>query len=127
MSPRPLSPTGGAYFATPAGAADWVDGKVTAGAQSGQAKRNLQVPENSPAARTLGDRSGRAGTNELFTSASLALRVFPPLFNRYDAGMAFGSPYRQRHPLCQASRVARADQGAHRSVGDIVSHRSRRL
>jgi PKHD-type hydroxylase len=24
-------------------------------------------------------------------SASLALRVFPPLFNRYDAGMEFGS------------------------------------
>jgi PKHD-type hydroxylase len=27
----------------------------------------------------------------LFTSASLALRVFPPLFNRYDGGMNFGS------------------------------------
>jgi PKHD-type hydroxylase len=27
----------------------------------------------------------------LFTSAALALRVFPPLFNRYDGGMKFGS------------------------------------
>jgi PKHD-type hydroxylase len=30
------------------------------------------------------------GRNERFMSASLALRVFPPLFNRYDTGMAFG-------------------------------------
>jgi len=31
------------------------------------------------------------GRNERFTSASLALRVFPPLFNRYDTGMDFGA------------------------------------
>jgi PKHD-type hydroxylase len=30
------------------------------------------------------------GRNEQFMSASLALRVFPPLFNCYEAGMAFG-------------------------------------
>ncbi|MES2294244.1 MAG: Fe2+-dependent dioxygenase [Pseudomonadota bacterium] len=72
--------------------ADWVDGKVTAGSQSGQAKHNLQIPENSPAARALGEVILSAlGRNELFTSATLALRVFPPLFNRYDGGMNFGS------------------------------------
>ncbi len=72
--------------------ADWVDGKVTAGSQSAGTKRNLQVPENSPVARSLGDKILSAlGRNELFTSASLALRVFPPLFNRYDGGMAFGA------------------------------------
>ena len=71
--------------------ADWVDGRVTAGAQSGQAKQNLQVPENSPAHRQAGDIILRAlGKNELFNSASLAQKVFPPLFNRYDGGMAFG-------------------------------------
>ena len=32
-------------------AADWVDGRVTAGPQSSRAKQNLQLPENSPAAR----------------------------------------------------------------------------
>jgi PKHD-type hydroxylase len=31
------------------------------------------------------------GRHELFNSASLALRVFPPLFNRYDSGMGFGA------------------------------------
>jgi PKHD-type hydroxylase len=72
--------------------AEWVDGKVTAGSQSADAKRNLQIPESSPAARALGDIILTAlGRNELFTSASLALRVFPPLFNHYDSGMNFGS------------------------------------
>lgn len=68
----------------------WVDGKVTAGAQSARAKRNLQVPEDSPAARKLGELILRAlGRNALFTAAALPLRVFPPLFNRYDEGMQF--------------------------------------
>jgi len=69
---------------------DWVDGKATAGAQSAGAKHNLQVPENAPAARALGDLILTAlGQNERFTSCALALRVFPPLFNRYDQGMKF--------------------------------------
>jgi PKHD-type hydroxylase len=71
---------------------DWVDGKVTAGAQSAGAKHNLQVPENAPAARALGDIILTAlGQNERFTSSAVALRVFPPLFNRYDQGMNFGA------------------------------------
>ena len=70
---------------------DWVDGKVTAGTQSAGAKNNLQVPEDAPAARALGEIILSAlGRDERFMSASLALRVFPPLFNRYDAGMEFG-------------------------------------
>ena len=73
-------------------ATDWVDGKVTAGAQSAAAKHNLQVPENAPAARALGEMILTAlGQNARFTSASLAMRVFPPLFNRYDTGMDFGA------------------------------------
>ncbi len=68
----------------------WVDGKITAGAQSAHAKKNLQVPENSKEARELGELIlQRLGRNEIFTSAALPLRVFPPLFNRYDADMKF--------------------------------------
>ena len=33
----------------------WVDGKITAGAQSALAKHNLQVPEDAPQARVLGE------------------------------------------------------------------------
>jgi len=70
--------------------AAWVDGRVTAGEQSARAKRNLQVPEDAPAGRELGETIlGALGRNAAFVSAALPLRVFPPLFNRYDEGMAF--------------------------------------
>lgn len=70
----------------------WVDGRVTAGAQSALAKHNLQVPENAPQARALGEIILRAlGTNAAFNSAAVPFRVFPPLFNRYDVGMTFGA------------------------------------
>ncbi len=68
----------------------WVDGRVTAGAQSALAKNNLQVPEEAPQARALGEIILRAlGTNTMFNAAAQPLRVFPPLFNRYAAGMSF--------------------------------------
>lgn len=72
--------------------ADWVDGRVTAGVQSARVKNNRQLPESSPLARELGDRILEAlQRSALFLSAALPLRVFPPLFNRYEAGHGFGS------------------------------------
>lgn len=72
--------------------AEWVDGKVTAGHQSAKAKDNMQIPENSPVSRELGDMIMAAlGKNPLFLSAALPLRVFPPLFNRYTGGQSFGT------------------------------------
>jgi PKHD-type hydroxylase len=71
-------------------AAQWVDGRVTAGAQSALAKHNLQVPEDAPEARELGEIILAAlAANSTFNAAALPQRVFPPLFNRYDAGMSF--------------------------------------
>lgn len=73
-------------------AAEWVDGKVTAGPQSARAKRNQQLPEGSAAAEAVGDMILTAlQRNALFVSAALPLRVFPPLFNRYQGGHAFGN------------------------------------
>lgn len=72
--------------------AAWVDGRVTAGHQSGQVKKNLQLPDNSAEARELGGMVVEAlARSNLFMSAVLPKQVFPPLFNRYDAGMTFGS------------------------------------
>jgi PKHD-type hydroxylase len=72
--------------------ASWVDGRGTAGHQSAQVKKNLQLPEDSPQARELGDLVLRAlERSPLFISAVLPQRVFPPLFNRYDTQMNFGS------------------------------------
>lgn len=73
-------------------AAEWVDGRVTAGHQSARAKDNEQLPEGSPAARELGATIlGALQRNPLFVSAALPLHVFPPLFNRYRGGQSFGT------------------------------------
>ena len=73
-------------------AAGWADGNVTAGPQSAQVKRNQQISEDSPLARQLGERIVDVlQQNALFLSAALPLRVFPPLFNRYESGDGFGS------------------------------------
>ena len=73
-------------------AADWVDGRVTAGHQSARTKDNVQLPESSDAARTLRELVlGALGKSPLFISAALPLQVFPPLFNRYSGGQAFGT------------------------------------
>ncbi len=73
-------------------AAEWVDGRVTAGHQSAKAKDNVQIPENHPTARQLGEMILSAlAKNPLFLSAALPLRVFPPLFNRYSGGQSFGT------------------------------------
>ncbi len=72
--------------------AEWVDGRVTAGHQSARAKDNMQLPEGSAAARELGALIlSSLEQNALFISAALPARVFPPLFNRYQGGQAFGT------------------------------------
>jgi PKHD-type hydroxylase len=72
--------------------AQWTDGRVTAGHQSVRVKHNLQLPEHHPVARELGDMIVSAlESNPLFVSAALPLRVFPPLFNRYQGGHEFGN------------------------------------
>ncbi|HVV60588.1 MAG TPA: Fe2+-dependent dioxygenase [Pseudolabrys sp.] len=72
--------------------AAWIDGRVTAGHQSSKVKNNLQLPETAPEARDLGNMVVEAvARSNLFMSAVLPKQVFPPLFNRYDAGMTFGA------------------------------------
>jgi PKHD-type hydroxylase len=72
-------------------AAEWVDGRITAGHQSARAKDNQQLPEDSPAARQIGNLILAAlERNPRFVSAALPLKVFPPLFNRYAGGQSFG-------------------------------------
>jgi PKHD-type hydroxylase len=73
-------------------AAQWIDGRVTAGHQSAQVKRNRQLPEDHEVSLELGDMILDAlQRNALFVAAALPLHVFPPLFNRYEGGESFGS------------------------------------
>ncbi len=90
--PRLLTPEDVAHCRQVLEASDWVDGKVTAGAGSAKAKHNLQVPETAPQAKALGELIlTRLGRNPAFLSAALPAKVYPPLFNRYEAGMSFGA------------------------------------
>ncbi|KVM90294.1 Fe2+-dependent dioxygenase [Burkholderia stagnalis] len=75
------------------GAGDaWVDGRATAGYSGAPVKRNQQIAEHSPLARELGDVILAAlERHPLFISAALPNQVYPPLFNRYEGGMTFGS------------------------------------
>ena len=72
--------------------AEWIDGRVTAGHQSARAKDNLQLPETHPLAQEMGESVLAAlEQNPLFMAAALPLKVFPPLFNRYEGGHSFGN------------------------------------
>jgi PKHD-type hydroxylase len=74
-------------------AAEWRDGRVTAGTQSRQVKNNLQLAEDCNEARSAGSIVMAAlKASPSFFAAALPRRIFPPLFNRYcgDANF-FGS------------------------------------
>ena len=70
----------------------WENGNATSGHQSALAKRNRQLPEDSDAAREAGKLVLDAlGRSPLFIAAALPLKIFPPLFNRYEGGETFGT------------------------------------
>jgi PKHD-type hydroxylase len=71
--------------------ATWADGRLTAGYRSAEVKSNLQVPQSDPAAQAASGLILKVlERNALFISATLPHHVYPPLFNRYTPGMAFG-------------------------------------
>ena len=73
-------------------AGEWIDGNATSGHQSALAKKNEQLPEESAAAKEAGRLVLDAlGKSPLFIAAALPLKTFPPLFNRYQGGEAFGT------------------------------------
>jgi PKHD-type hydroxylase len=90
--PAVLSPNQVAECRRALAEADWVDGRVTAGHQSARAKDNMQVPEEHPVARRLGEMIlGALQRSPLFIAAALPLRVYPPLFNRYQGSQNYGT------------------------------------
>ena len=89
--PNILNPSQLAVCRKALAAADWVDGRVTAGHRSERVKNNLQIPEGHPIARRLGNIVLTAlEQDQLFLSAALPLKIVPPLFNRYQDGQTYG-------------------------------------
>lgn len=90
--PSVLTPNEIAAMHARLASAAWADGRITAGHQSAAVKENLQLAEDGEDARALGAEVLRAlERSALFMSAALPARVFPPLFNKYEAGMGFGN------------------------------------
>jgi len=70
----------------------WVDGRVSAGWQGAPVKHNEQIDERSAvAAECQSIVLGALERHPLFISAVLPNEVYPPMFNRYGQGMAFGA------------------------------------
>ena len=72
--------------------APWIDGRISAGYSGAPVKRNVQIDERSEvAAACQAVVLGALERNPLFISAALPNIVYPPMFNRYGQGMAFGA------------------------------------
>jgi PKHD-type hydroxylase len=72
--------------------ADWIDGAQSAGTRSVAVKANLQLDRADPLTAELGAVILRKlGHNPLFVSASLAEKIYPPMFNLYRQGGHYGT------------------------------------
>jgi PKHD-type hydroxylase len=70
----------------------WVDGRATAGYQGAAVKFNEQIDERSGvAAECQAVILDALERHPRFISAVLPNEVYPPMFNRYAAGMTFGA------------------------------------
>ena len=122
--------------------AAWVDGRATSGYQSSIVKKNRQITDTSAEARELGDTIVAAlERNPLFITAALPLRVFPPLFNRYEGGETFGihldnsimqipgTPYRIRTDISATLFLSKPDEydGGELVIDDVYGSHSVKL
>lgn len=73
-------------------AAEWSDGRGSAGYLSAAVKSNEQLPDDHPTGSKLGKAIlEQLEGNALFVSAALPHKLVPPLFNRYVEGKAYGA------------------------------------
>jgi len=111
--PNVLTPDELAMIRGRLASAAWGDGKATAGHQSVRVKENLQLPEGSADARELGAKVLRAlERNGMFMSGALPAIVYPPLFNKYEAGMNFGAHVDNAMRALPGGRRIRTDVSA---------------
>lgn len=72
--------------------ADWQAGTKTAGTLARSIKHNLQLDDGCEPALSLGTHILRKlGGHPRFISAALPSRIYPPKFNRYTGGDAYGA------------------------------------
>jgi PKHD-type hydroxylase len=81
-----------AHFRARLAGAGWIDGAGTAGTRSVAVKQNRQLDRTDPVAQELGQVILRKlGHHPEFVSASLAEKIWPPVFNCYQDGGHYGT------------------------------------
>jgi len=113
-----------AAFRTRLATADWRDGADTAGTRSVAVKQNLQLGRDDPAAIELGNRIlAKLGRHPEFVSASLAEKIWPPVFNCYANGGHYGTHSDAAlMRLPEASLTLRSDLSATLFLSDPASY-----
>ena len=87
-----LSPDEVRQFRAHLDQAAWQDGAASAGALARKVKANQQLADDAEVAVSLGNHILRClGRNSLFVSAALPRKIYPPKFNRYSNGGAYGT------------------------------------
>ena len=80
------------YMRAKLDAAEWIDGRETAGPQGALVKRNQQLQDASPLRAELGrEVLAACARHPDFHAASLPVKILPPRFNRYTGGGAYGA------------------------------------
>ncbi|RMH85316.1 Fe2+-dependent dioxygenase [Pseudomonas sp. AOB-7] len=73
-------------------AANWQDGRHSAGHQAVGVKANQQLAQDDPLAQQLAEFVlAQLGQSPRFMAAALPLKVLPPRFNRYAEGGSYGA------------------------------------
>jgi PKHD-type hydroxylase len=89
--PGILDPDQLARFQSQLAQAEWIDGRVTAGAGSRKVKSNEQLREVSPLRQELSQEIlDTLSRNMVFRTSTLPQRILPPRFNRYRDGGEYG-------------------------------------
>lgn len=104
--------------------ADWQDGAASAGTRSVAVKQNLQTRRDDPVGQELGAEILRKlGKHPEFVSATLAERIWPPVFNCYQDGGHYGTHSDAAlMRLPEANMTLRSDLSATLFLSDPASY-----
>lgn len=94
--------------------AEWIDGKKTAGNQAAAIKSNLQLDDQSSLAQELSNKLlNILGNHPQFIAGALPHKIFPPKYNCYQEGGAYGKHVDNAiMPLPNSPQLLRTDISA---------------
>jgi len=90
--PAVLTPEQAAQCRQALDAAQWVDGRASAGSTAARVKNNQEIPTSHPVAQQWGQAILNAlAASPMFVATALPLKFAAPMFNRYQVGETYGT------------------------------------